>query len=84
MYLTKRSAVALAATLAFATSAVAQVPSADVRPGHADPYAHDPHITSSGATVPNPGVSQSGGTTPQERAIQRQDNAIDKSICKGC
>ena len=34
--------------------------------------------------IANPGRSQSGGTTSQDRAIQRQDNKIDKSICKGC
>lgn len=66
------------------TAALAQLPSTQVAPGHADPYSHDPYITSSGATVPNPGVPQSGPTTPQERAIQRQNNKIDNSICKGC
>lgn len=44
----------------------------------------DPYITSTGETVPNPGQSQSGGTTPLDRGIQRQDNKIDGSICKGC
>lgn len=44
----------------------------------------DPYITSTGETVPNPGQSQSGGTTKLDRGIQRQDNKIDNSICKGC
>ena len=76
--------IALVATIAAVTAALAQVPSSDTALGQADPYARDPYITSSGATVAHPGQSQSGPTTPQERAIQRQDNKIDRSICKGC
>ena len=79
-----RSLLAAVATLALTGAASAQTPPAGAAPGYADPYAHDPYITGTGATVANPGKSQSGGTTPQERAIQRQDNAIDRSICKGC
>ena len=62
----------------------AQLPPTNVAPGHADPYANDPYITGTGATVANPGASQSGGTTPLDRGVQRQDNKIDRSICKGC
>ena len=72
------------ATAVLAGAALAQVPRSDVAPGHGDPYSRDRFITSSGATVPNPGKSQSGPTTPQERAIQRENNKIDSSICKGC
>jgi hypothetical protein len=53
-------------------------------PGHADPYTHDKYITGTGATVPNPGKSQSGGTTSVDRGIQQRDTAIEKDICKGC
>ena len=42
------------------------------------------NITSTGATVPNPGASQSAGTTSLDRGIQDRDNKIDSSICKGC
>ena len=42
------------------------------------------NITSTGETVPNPGASQSAGTTPMDRGIQRDDNKIQSSICKGC
>ncbi len=42
------------------------------------------NITSTGSTVPNPGVSQSGGTTPMDRGIQREDDRIQSGICKGC
>ncbi len=42
------------------------------------------HITSTGETVPNPGASQSGGTTSMDKGIQQRDNKIDSSICKGC
>ncbi|MCX8255832.1 exported protein of unknown function [Beijerinckiaceae bacterium RH AL1] len=72
------------AMVCMAFAALAQTPPSDTAPGHADPYAHDKYITGTGATVPNPGRSQSGGTTPLDRGIQNQDNAIDKSICKGC
>ena len=42
------------------------------------------YLTGTGATVPRPGVSQSDGSTPLDRAIQKQDNKIDNSICSGC
>lgn len=42
------------------------------------------NITSTGETVPNPGASQSAGTTPMDRGIERQDTQIQSSICKGC
>ncbi len=42
------------------------------------------NITSTGETVPNPGASQSAGTTPMDRGIERNDNQIQSSICKGC
>lgn len=42
------------------------------------------YLTSTGATVPKPGASQSSGPTPLDRAIEQQDNKIDNSICSGC
>ena len=42
------------------------------------------NITSTGETVPNPGASQSAGTTPLDKGVQREDNKIQSSICKGC
>ncbi len=42
------------------------------------------NITSTGQTVPNPGVSQGAGTTPMDRGIEEQDNKIQSGICKGC
>jgi hypothetical protein len=42
------------------------------------------YLTSTGETVPRPGASQSAGPTPLDRAIQRQDNKIDNSICSDC
>ena len=50
-------------------------------PGH---LLDQDYLTSTGEAVPRPGVSQSGGTTPLDRAIQQQDNKIDNSICNGC
>ena len=42
------------------------------------------YLTGTGATVPRPGVPQASGPTPLDRAIRRQDNRIDNSICQGC
>jgi hypothetical protein len=40
--------------------------------------------TSTGATVPRPGVPQASGPTELDRKIQEEDNRLDNSICKGC
>jgi hypothetical protein len=50
-------------------------------PGH---LLNQDYLTSTGATVPRPGVSQSAGPTPLDRSIQKQDNRIDNSICTDC
>jgi hypothetical protein len=50
-------------------------------PGH---LLDQDYLTSTGATVPRPGASQSGGETQLDRAIRQQDNKIDNSICNGC
>jgi hypothetical protein len=50
-------------------------------PGH---LANQDYLTSTGATVPQPGVPQASGPTPLDRAIRREDNKIDNSICTGC
>ena len=43
------------------------------------------HITSTGKTVPNPGVPQaSQGTTDFDRSVQKKDEHLQDSICKGC
>jgi hypothetical protein len=42
------------------------------------------YLTGTGATVPRPGVPQASGPTPLDRAIRRQDNRIDNSICTDC
>ena len=42
------------------------------------------YTTSTGETVPRPGVPQASGPTPLDRKIQQEDNKIDNSICKGC
>jgi hypothetical protein len=50
-------------------------------PGH---LLDQDYLTSTGATVPRPGVPQASGPTPLDRSIERQNNRIDDSICKGC
>ena len=42
------------------------------------------YLTSTGETVPRPGVPQSSGPTPLDRTLQQQDKQIDKSICSNC
>ena len=42
------------------------------------------NITSTGQTVPLPGASKSSGTTSLDRGVQRKDDDIQGSICKGC
>jgi hypothetical protein len=50
-------------------------------PGH---LLNQDYLTSTGETVPQPGVPQSSGETPLDRYIEQQDDRIDNSICKGC
>jgi hypothetical protein len=50
-------------------------------PGH---LLNQDYLTSTGETVPRPGVSQGAGPTPLDRAIQQENNRIDNSICSGC
>jgi hypothetical protein len=42
------------------------------------------YLTSTGETVPRPGVPQSQGETPFDRHIEQENNRIDNSICSGC
>jgi hypothetical protein len=42
------------------------------------------HLASTGKTVPHPGVPQASGTTDFDRSVQKQDERIQDSICKGC
>lgn len=42
------------------------------------------YLTSTGETVPRPGVPKASGPTALDRKIQQEDNKIDNSICKGC
>jgi hypothetical protein len=50
-------------------------------PGH---LLNQDYLTSTGETVPRPGVSQSSGETPFDRHIRQENNRIDNSICTGC
>jgi hypothetical protein len=42
------------------------------------------HLAPTGKTLPNPGVPQASGTTEFDGSIQKRDDKIDESICKGC
>jgi hypothetical protein len=42
------------------------------------------HLAPTGKTLPNPGVPQASGTTEFDRSIQKRDDKLDESICKGC
>ncbi|MGB7976760.1 MAG: hypothetical protein WCF81_20985 [Roseiarcus sp.] len=48
------------------------------------PLPDQDYLTSTGETVPRPGVSQSSGETPFDRYIEQENNRIDNSICSGC
>jgi hypothetical protein len=42
------------------------------------------YLTSTGETVPRPGVPQSSGDTPFDRYMRQQNDRIDNSICSAC
>lgn len=44
----------------------------------------DPYTTATGSTVDKPGEPQGSAPTPLDRSINRDDNKIDSSLCKGC
>ena len=50
-------------------------------PGH---LLDQDYLTSTGETVPRPGVPQSSGDTPLDRYMRQQNDRIDNSICSGC
>ena len=50
-------------------------------PGH---LLDQDHLTSTGETVPRPGVPQSSGETTFDRYIEQENNRIDNSICNDC
>jgi hypothetical protein len=50
-------------------------------PGH---LLDQDYQTSTGATVPRPGVPQASGPTALDRKIRQENNRIDNSICQGC
>jgi hypothetical protein len=52
--------------------------------GNAGQPLNSDHLAPTGKTVPNPGVPQASGTTELDRSIQKQDDKIQNSICKGC
>ena len=65
-------------------SSVAPAVAQDHSQAKPDHLIRAPYITSTGATVDKPGESQSGGNTPLDHRIQKQDNRIDNGICNGC
>jgi hypothetical protein len=50
-------------------------------PGHP---LHENYLTSTGKTVPRPGLPQSSGETPLDRSIEQQDDRTQNSICSAC
>jgi hypothetical protein len=50
-------------------------------PGH---LLDQDYLTSTGETVPRPGVPQASGDTPLDREMRQQNDRIDNSICTGC
>lgn len=76
--------VFLGVCVAIAPVGLAMAQDADSAPARGGAGVRSGNITSTGATVPNPGASQGAGTTSMDRGIQEQDNKIQGSICKGC
>ena len=76
--------LATVASLTMTAGALAQAngPAGDAPRDGNDPRAN--YTTATGATVAHPGASQSAGTTPLDVGVQRQDDKIQGSICKGC
>jgi hypothetical protein len=50
-------------------------------PGH---LLDQDYLTSTGETVPRPGVPQSSGDTPFDRYMREQNDRIDDGICNAC
>ena len=73
-----------AGALVFAGAALAQDPPTRDLPQNGGAGIRTNNITSTGQTVPNPGASQSAGTTPMDRGIEQEDTKIQSGICKGC
>jgi hypothetical protein len=42
------------------------------------------YLTSTGETLPHPGVSQGGATTDLDRRIGRRNDRVVQSICSNC
>jgi hypothetical protein len=84
---TSVAAFLIAASLGLATHAQAAGSGSDLpSPSGAAPGQplNSDHITSTGKTVPNPGVPQASGTTDFDRSVQKKDDHLQDSICKGC
>lgn len=71
-------------TVAAASGVVAQTSQGGPAAAAPNPGVRGNYITSTGETVPIPGASQSAGTTPMDRGIQREDDRITSGICRGC
>lgn len=84
------------ATLGITTLGIATAQTPNVAPASPSPPGSDPanppgsgpanqsYLTSSGQTVPHPGVPQNSGVTPLDRKIYKRDNAVEHSICSNC
>ncbi|ACB94440.1 hypothetical protein [Beijerinckia indica] len=78
------SALIILGTLMSGTHSQAQTVADQASPPPGDHLLNAPYLTPTGETVAHPGESQSGGPTKLDQRIERQDDAIDKSICSNC
>ncbi len=76
-------AVGLATIVAGSPALAQDLPARDL-PRNGGVGIRSGNITSTGQTVPNPGVSQGSGTTSMDRGVEQDDNKIQTGICKGC
>jgi hypothetical protein len=76
----------LAAVQVIAVQAQPSVPAEGRSTAHHRPAGllNENNLTSTGQTVPRPGVSQGAPPSRLDRRIEDKDNLIDLSICSNC
>jgi len=76
--------IALAALTLSAPGAIAQSPGNSQTAANSGGLLRQDYITSTGQTVPHPGESQSSGPSKLDHSLNRENDRIEHSICKGC
>lgn len=81
----KRFLVALLCATVIGITVVQAQTGAGPAPRHkAGRLLNENYLTSTGATVAHPGMSQGAATTDLDRRIEQQNDRVDQSICSNC